>query len=69
MTFDVKVAALLEHKSQLESTMHIPPSAHESLEDSGHLEAFVRRLREKMAKTGAPHGFAAAEGFKLVGDL
>jgi LmbE family N-acetylglucosaminyl deacetylase len=68
-TFDAKLEALLAHKSQLESTMHIPPSSLESFEDSSPIKEFARRLREQMSKTGAPHDFAAAEAFKLIENL
>lgn len=58
---DAKLAALAAHESQFESTMH-------AVADD-ELEAFRRRIRVRLAGLGEPHGFAAAEVFKLITDL
>jgi len=58
---DVKIAALLAHKSQWRSTMHI-----DDPDDQGQREAFERRISERMAGVGASIGAAAGEEFKLV---
>jgi LmbE family N-acetylglucosaminyl deacetylase len=59
---DRKFEALLAHRSQFRSTMRIND------EDSS-VEAFRARLTDRHAKTGASNGLAAAEAFKLLGDL
>ena len=56
-----KLDALAAHESQFESTMHAV--------DGDQLEAFRRRLGERLADLGRPHGLAAAEVFKLIRDL
>ncbi len=58
---DHKLAALEAHESQFESTMHAA--------DADQLEAFRQRVRARLAELGAPHGYAAAETFALLGDL
>lgn len=60
---DTKLRALLEHKSQHESTMRI------GADDTEAVEAFAARLRNRQAAAGAPLGLAAAEAFKLLTDL
>ncbi|HET6965877.1 MAG TPA: PIG-L deacetylase family protein [Acidimicrobiales bacterium] len=61
---DTKLQALLSHRSQLESTMHIGDGG-----DEAAVEAFAGRLRNRQAAAGAPLGLAAAEAFKLLTDL
>jgi LmbE family N-acetylglucosaminyl deacetylase len=61
---DVKRRALLAHRSQLASTMHIGDE-----DDESALRAFADRLRSRQATTGAPLGLTAAEAFKLLTDL
>ena len=61
---DVKLRALLAHRSQFESTMRIGDEG-----DAGQVEAFAARLRERQSAAGAPLGLAAAEAFKLISDL
>ena len=61
---DHKLAALLEHRSQLRSTMHI-----DDPDDAEQVERFRRRVRERGAEHGALEGVAAGEAFKLVADL
>lgn len=61
---DVKLQALLAHRSQHESTMRIGGDG-----DQAAVEAFATRLRERQSAAGAPVGLAAAEAFKLISDL
>lgn len=58
---EVKLAALEEHRSQFESTMHAT--------DEAKLDEFRARLRERLGALGKPHGVAAAEVFHLMSDL
>lgn len=61
---DAKVAALLAHRSQLRSTMHIDdPDA------ADQLDAFRARLVERLAEHGAPAGVATGEAFKAIRQL
>ena len=60
-TVDQKLAALEAHTSQFESTMH-------ARSDAG-LEAFRRRIRERLAELGKPLGLDAAELFKHIAEL
>jgi LmbE family N-acetylglucosaminyl deacetylase len=55
---DHKLAALLAHESQFESTMHAT--------DADELDAFRTRIRDRLAELGAPHGLAAAELFAVI---
>ena len=57
-TVAVKLHALEAHASQFESTMHAA--------DAAQLAAFRERVTQRLAELGAPHGFAAAEVFKLI---
>ena len=61
---EVKLRALLAHRSQFESTMRIGDEG-----DAGQVEAFAARLRTRQSAAGAPLGLAAAEAFKLISDL
>jgi LmbE family N-acetylglucosaminyl deacetylase len=61
---DVKLHALLSHRSQFRSTMRIGPAS-----DEHDIEAFAERLRNRQAAAGAPLGLTAAEAFKLITDL
>ena len=61
---DRKVGALLEHRSQLRSTMAI-----DDPEDAEQVERFRRRVHERAAEHGAVAGLAAGEAFKLVDRL
>ena len=57
---DAKIAALLCHSSQGETTManaHVGGAAE---------SAFAERIRSRAAEVGAPHGLAAAEAFKRL---
>ena len=61
---DTKLAALLEHRSQLRSTMDINDPA-----DEQQVERFRRRIRDRLAVWGARVGVAHAEAFKAIVDL
>ncbi|MEZ5222767.1 MAG: PIG-L deacetylase family protein [Ilumatobacteraceae bacterium] len=58
---DTKLHALEAHESQFESTMKAT--------DDSQLASFRERVRARLAGLGAPHGLAAAEVFKHIGDL
>lgn len=58
-----KLAALLCHRSQLRSTMHINDP-----DDDAELAQFRARIYERLATDGAPD-FGAAEAFRLMTDL
>jgi LmbE family N-acetylglucosaminyl deacetylase len=58
---DRKLAALEAHASQFESTMKAA--------DSSDLDAFRRRIRSRLADSGAPFGIDAAEVFAAIRDL
>ncbi len=59
-TFDVKIAALLCHSSQGQTTMG---DAHD---DPKAREMFEERIRAWAARAGEPAGLATAEAFKLI---
>jgi LmbE family N-acetylglucosaminyl deacetylase len=59
-----KVAALLEHRSQLRSTMHIEPD-----DDGTQLAAFRKKVIDRLAEGGAKAGTEHAEIFKALTDL
>ncbi len=63
---DAKLAALLEHRSQLRSTMHISDGSQGEAAAEREREAFEERLRTRLSDAGAPHGFDAGEAFKLI---
>ncbi len=63
---DTKIAALLEHRSQLRTTMDI--SATDEARDT-EIAAFSERIRERLASTGSTAGFAAGEAFKRIDRL
>jgi len=56
-----KLFALEAHESQFESTMKAT--------DDAQIEAFRRRITDRLAGLGAAHGLAAAEVFKRISDL
>lgn len=58
---DVKLHALEAHESQFESTMHAV--------DGDQLEAFRRRIADRLHGLGEPYGVESAEVFKLISDL
>jgi LmbE family N-acetylglucosaminyl deacetylase len=57
----VKLAALLAHESQFESTMRAVTT--------DELALFESRIRDRLAVLGEPFGMAAAEVFHLIDDL
>lgn len=62
---EVKIAALLEHRSQLLTTMQVSDAAKREHE----IAAFAVRVRERLAEAGAAVGVAAAEAFARVDRL
>ena len=60
---EAKIAALLAHESQFESTMGIDPSA------PPEVDAFARRVHAQLGEHGALGGIAQGESFHLVTDL
>ncbi len=66
---EAKMAALLEHRSQLRSTMGI--AEQDAVADDAHPEVadFRRRVIERLAEQGLEGGFAAAEAFKRIDNL
>jgi LmbE family N-acetylglucosaminyl deacetylase len=63
---DAKLAALLEHRTQLRSTMHIEVGADDEDEQRA---SFRRRVLERLATFGRTAGVAYGEGFKRIDDL
>ena len=63
---DSKLAALLEHRSQLRSTMHIEVG---SDDENAQRDRFCRRVLDRLATFGRTVGVAHGEGFKRIDDL
>jgi LmbE family N-acetylglucosaminyl deacetylase len=63
---ETKLAALLEHRSQLRSTMHVETG---SPEEDDHRERFRRRVLDRLATFGRTAGVAYGEVFKRIDDL
>ena len=61
---DIKVRALLAHRSQFRSTMQIADAG-----SGDEREAFRLRVVERLAEHGARAGLSAGEGFKLIDRL
>ena len=61
---DTKVAALLAHRSQFQSTMRIDDDA-----DVEQVKRFRRRVADTAAEHGRPVGVAYGERFKAIRDL
>jgi LmbE family N-acetylglucosaminyl deacetylase len=61
---DAKYAALLEHRSQLRSTMHV-----DDAESDEHLDAFRIRMEARLAEHGALADLPQGEAFKLIDQL
>lgn len=59
-----KVAALMEHHSQFRSTHEIDDPA-----DGAQVDAFARRIHERLAEMGALAGLEAGEAFKHIGRI
>ena len=57
-----KVAALLRHRTQWRSTMHLDP-------DAPDVEGFAESLRRDAAEAGALIGVPLGEAFKLMSEL
>ncbi len=66
---EAKLAALLEHKSQLRSTMGISQPAATPGGESPQTAEFKHRLTERLAEHGREAGLAAAEAFKRIDKL
>lgn len=64
-----KLAALLEHRSQLETTMDISRPDHVDADAHPEVVAFRRQVTDRLAEHGAELGVAAAERFKRIDDL
>jgi LmbE family N-acetylglucosaminyl deacetylase len=62
-TLDVKLEALLAHESQFESTMKAADG------DPQLIEAFRKRITDRLAELGTPWGLDYAEVFALMVDL
>ena len=60
---ETKIAALLAHTSQFESTMGIDDGT------STEVGAFARRVRTQLTEHGALVGLAEGESFHLIADL
>jgi LmbE family N-acetylglucosaminyl deacetylase len=63
---DAKLAALLEHRTQLRSTMHIEVGA---ADEDAQRERFRRGVLDRLATFGRAAGVAYGEGFKRIDDL
>ena len=63
---DAKLAALLEHRTQLRSTMHIEVGADD---EDAQRERFRRRVLDRLATFGRTAGIPYGEGFKRIDDL
>lgn len=61
---DAKLAALLEHRSQFHTTMHI-----DDPEAADEVEAFRTRVVERLTEHGRLAGLPLGEGFKLLARL
>lgn len=61
---EVKLRALLAHRSQFQSTMHIDDGA-----DDAQMQAFSDRVRKRHSAAGTLRGIPAAEAFKLISDI
>ncbi|MGD1012260.1 MAG: PIG-L deacetylase family protein [Acidimicrobiales bacterium] len=64
-----KINALLEHRSQLRSTMHIADPNALQAQDHPELIEFKTRVTDRLAGNGREAGFAAAEAFKRIDDI
>ena len=60
----VKLEALMQHRSQLRSTMHIDDDSSQEQADR-----FRQRMNDKFAAHGGIAGLASGEAFKLIAEL
>lgn len=67
--FEHKVAALMEHRSQFRSTMHINPGSAEGADADAEVKAFTDRVLARLQENGALAGLELAEAFKLIPEL
>jgi len=63
---DTKISALLEHASQLRTTMQVSA---DDTERGAQVVAFAERIRGRLAEAGGPAGIGAAEAFKRIDRL
>jgi LmbE family N-acetylglucosaminyl deacetylase len=61
---DKKLAALLEHRSQFRSTMHITDA-----DNHAELEAFTTRVHTRLTEHGALAGLVQGEAFKAIREV
>lgn len=66
-SFEVKISALLEHRSQFHTTMSI--NSPDSPAHNEELEAFRTRIAERLSSFGATEHFEYGEGFKKIDRL
>jgi LmbE family N-acetylglucosaminyl deacetylase len=66
---DAKLAALLQHASQLHSTMGISKPGAAGDEEDPEVKEFKQRVIDRLAEAGREAGFAAAEAFKRIDKL
>lgn len=66
---DRKLAALLEHRSQFHTTMAISEAGAPADGQHPEVEEFRRKVLDRLAEHGLPHGFGAAEVFKRIDRL
>lgn len=65
-TFDAKIASLLAHASQWQSTMAIEAGSHD---EQAQTAAFITKLRTEAEAAGALIGGGLGEAFKRIDDL
>jgi LmbE family N-acetylglucosaminyl deacetylase len=61
---ELKLAALLEHRSQHRSTMHIDPD-----DDGSQLDAFRTRILDRLVENGSRVGVEHAELYRAITDV
>ena len=65
---DIKVAALLAHESQYESTMHVPSSA-QTESANADVARFRDAVHQRSSAAGALAGISCGEAFKRIDRL
>ena len=63
-TFDIKISALLEHDSQLESTMHIG-----TIDRAAAVAAFTTHERDRLMTSNDAGSYGLSEKFKRMNDI